>query len=50
MVQKRRAFNSERYEAINEEVKKMLVAGFIRKVCYLEWCVNEVLVKKANVK
>ena len=29
MVQKRRTFNLERYEAINEEVKKLLATGFI---------------------
>ena len=50
VVQKRRAFNSERYEAINVEVKKMLAAGLIREVSYLEWLANVVLVKKANIK
>ena len=49
-VQKRRAFNSERYEAINMEVKKLLAAGFIGEVTYLEWLANVVLVKKSNEK
>ena len=50
MVQKRKAFNPERYEAINEEVKKLLATGFIRELSYLKWCVNVILVKKANDK
>ena len=50
VVQKRRAFNLGRYEAINVEVKKLLTAGFIREVTYLEWLANVVLVKKSNLK
>lgn len=50
VVQKIRAFNPKRYEAINEEVNKLLVVGFIRKVTYLGWLANVVLVKKANSK
>ncbi|KAH9688200.1 Ribonuclease H [Citrus sinensis] len=48
--QKRRCFNQERYEAINDEVEKLLRAGFIREVSYPEWISNVVLVKKANSK
>lgn len=48
--QKRRYFNQERYEAINNEVEKLLKAWFIRKVNYSEWISNFVLVKKANSK
>ena len=33
-----------------DEVTKLLVAGFIREVHYLEWLANVVLVKKANGK
>ena len=44
--QKRRSFNQERYEAINGKVEKLLKAGFIREVNYLEWISNVVLVKK----
>ncbi|XP_024046702.1 uncharacterized protein LOC112101040 [Citrus clementina] len=48
--QKRRCFNQERYEAVNDEVEKLLRAGFIREVNYPEWISNVVLVKKANGK
>ena len=34
--QKRRVFNQERYEAIHDEVDKLLKAGFIREVNYPE--------------
>ena len=33
-----------------DEVTKLLAAGFIREVHYLEWLANVVLVKKANGK
>ncbi|KAH9802528.1 hypothetical protein KPL71_001423 [Citrus sinensis] len=46
--QKRRCFNQEMYEAINGEVEKLLKAGFVREVNYLEWISNVVLVKKTN--
>ena len=39
-----------RQKAINEEVSKLLQAGAIREVEYLEWLANVVLVKKANGK
>ena len=48
--QKRRSFAPERQKAINEEVGKLLQAGEIREVEYLEWLPNVVLVKKANSK
>ena len=48
--QKRRSFARERQKAINEEVGKLLQAGAIREVEYLEWLANVVLVKKANGK
>ena len=48
--QKRRSFAPERQKAINEEVSKLLQAGAIREVEYLEWLANVVLVKKANGK
>ena len=44
--QKRRSFALERQKAINEEVSKLLQAGAIREVEYLEWLANVVLVKK----
>ena len=48
--QRRRAFAFERDQAIAEEVTKLLRAGFIREVYYLDWLTNVVLVKKANGK
>ncbi|XP_013632744.1 PREDICTED: uncharacterized protein LOC106338272 [Brassica oleracea var. oleracea] len=48
--QKRRNFASERDGTINDEVKSLLGAGFIRKVQYLEWLDNVVVVKKKNEK
>ena len=48
--QKRRSFAPERQKTINEEVSKLLQAGAIREVEYLEWLANVVLVKKANGK
>ncbi|GKV51566.1 hypothetical protein SLEP1_g58208 [Rubroshorea leprosula] len=36
--------------AINEEIQKLLQAGFIRRVKYSEWVSNPVLVKKSNGK
>ena len=48
--QKRRSFTTERQKTINEEVGKLLQAGAIREVEYLEWLANVVLVKEANGK
>ena len=48
--QRRRAFAPERDQAIAEEVTKLLTAGFICEVYYLDWLSNVVLVKKANEK
>nr|XP_023900738.1 uncharacterized protein LOC112012591 [Quercus suber] len=48
--QKRRVFAPERNKAVMEEVKKLLVAGFIREVYYPEWLANVVMVKKSNEK
>ncbi|GKV41376.1 hypothetical protein SLEP1_g48919 [Rubroshorea leprosula] len=50
VAQKRRLFGGERLQAIKEEVKKLLQAGFVRKVDYCEWVANPVMVKKANGK
>ena len=47
---KRRMLNQERYEAIHDEVDKLLKLGFIREVNYPEWVSNVVMVKKANGK
>ncbi|KAK0585896.1 hypothetical protein LWI29_035946 [Acer saccharum] len=46
--QKRLLFNPERSTEIRNEVGKLLSAGSIREVKYLEWVANVVLVKKKN--
>jgi len=48
--QRRRKFNKERRQVVREETKKLLDAGHIREIQYLEWLANVVLVKKANGK
>ena len=48
--QKKRVFAQERDKAIAEEVRKLLEAGFIRKVYYPDWLANVVMVKKSNGK
>ena len=50
MQQRRRAFAPKRDQAVREEVTKLLMAGFIRKVYYPDWLANIILVKKANGK
>ena len=46
--QKKRVFAPERDNAIKEEVHKLVIAEFIRKVYYSDWLANVVMVKKAN--
>ena len=48
--QKKRVFAPERDNAIKEEVQKLTMAKFIRKVYYPDWLANVVMVKKANGK
>ena len=48
--QRKRVFVHERDNAIVEEARKLLDAGFIREVYYPEWLANVVMVKKANGK
>ncbi|GKU91872.1 hypothetical protein SLEP1_g5686 [Rubroshorea leprosula] len=50
VVQKRRLFGPEKQAAIDEEIQKLLQAGFIRRVEYFKWVSNPVLVKKPNGK
>ncbi|GKU87474.1 hypothetical protein SLEP1_g1867 [Rubroshorea leprosula] len=50
VVQKRRLFGPEKQAAIDEEIQKLLRAGFIRRVEYSEWVSNPVLIKKPNGK
>ena len=40
----------ERAQALEEEIEKMLKAGFIREVYYPDWLANVVMVKKSNGK
>ena len=48
--QKMRKFAHERGAIINDEVKSLLGAGFIRELQYPEWLANVVGVKKKNGK
>ena len=48
--QKKRVFAQEQDKAVAEEVRKLLEAGFIREVYYLNWLANVVMVKKNNGK
>ena len=43
---KRRMFAPERDTIINDKVKSLLGAGFIREVQYSEWLANVVVVKR----
>ncbi|GKV32493.1 hypothetical protein SLEP1_g41093 [Rubroshorea leprosula] len=49
-LKKRRLFGLEKQAAIDEEIQKLLQAGFIKRVEYSEWVSNPVLVKKPNGK
>jgi len=48
--QRRRKFNEDRRQAIRDETQKLLAAGHIREIQYLEWLANVMLVKKSNGK
>ena len=48
--QKKRVFVQERDKAIAEEVRKLLEAGFILQVYYVDWLGNVVMVNKSNGK
>ncbi|GKV20127.1 hypothetical protein SLEP1_g30290 [Rubroshorea leprosula] len=50
VVQKRCLFGPEKQATIDEEIQKLLQAGFIRRVGYSEWVSNHVLVKKPSGK
>ncbi|XP_050222531.1 uncharacterized protein LOC126672623 [Mercurialis annua] len=50
MKQNERIFSIEKQIATRVEIDKLIKAGFIRKVHYLEWLINVVLIKKANGK
>ncbi|PKA64898.1 hypothetical protein AXF42_Ash011500 [Apostasia shenzhenica] len=48
--QKKRVMAGERQKVVKEELNKLLKAGYIRKVQYLQWLTNIIMVKKANKK
>ena len=48
--QRLRRFNDERRRAIDEEIAKLLAAGFIREVFHYDWLTNPILVKKKTEK
>lgn len=39
-------FNTEQYQAMDDEVEKFLKVGFIEEVNYPDWLVNVMLVNK----
>jgi len=47
---RQRKFNEEKRQVIRYETQKLLSAGHIREIQYLEWLANVVLMKKANDK
>ena len=48
--QKKWSFAPERQKAIDEEVDKLLIVGFIREATYPDWLANVVMIKKINEK
>jgi hypothetical protein len=48
--QKLRKMSDDKTKGARNEVKRLLSAGVIREVTYLEWLANTVMVKKANGK
>ncbi|CAL2277237.1 unnamed protein product [Prunus armeniaca] len=50
ICQKCRAYDAERYAAMKDEVDKLTKIGFVRKVNYLGWLANVVMVRKTPVK
>ena len=48
--QKRQKLGIERNQIMNDEVHKLIEAGFIREVHYQDWLTNVVIVKKKNGK
>ena len=42
--QRLRRFNEEKCRAIDKEIAKLLVAGFIKEVYHPEWLANPILV------
>lgn len=47
---KKRSMDATKYEALKEEVDRLLEIGFIWEAHYPKWLANRVLVKKPNEK
>jgi len=50
VAQKKRKMGEERRQAVEEEVKKLVGAGFMKEIKYTTWLANVVMVKKASGK
>jgi len=50
VVQKKRKMGEERRRAVEEEVRKLEGAGFIKEIKYTTWLANVVMVKKTSGK
>ena len=48
--QKQRAMDAKQYQALKDEVDKLLACDFIEESFYPSWLTNPVLVKKPNSK
>ena len=48
--QRLRCFDKKKHRAIDEEIAKLLVAGFIKEVYHPEWLANPILVRKKSGK
>jgi hypothetical protein len=48
--QRLRLFSEDKRKVIDEEIAKLLVAGFMKEVYHPEWLANPVLVKKKSGK
>ena len=50
VAQKKRKMGEERRRAVEEEVEKLVGAGFIKEIKYTMWLANMVIMKKASGK
>ena len=50
MKQRLRRFDEDKHRAIDEEIVKLLAAGFIKEVYHPEWLANPILVQKKSAK
>ena len=46
--QRQRRFDKEKRRAIDEEIAKLSVTGFIKEVYHPEWLANPILVRKKS--